>query len=330
MKRCLYFILAVNLFHLLYASSFVDAYTPKEIYQKAGQGVVLILATDDGKKGSGGTGSIITANGLILTNAHVVINEDANRPKRRIDVFLKPERVTGNMNKDLTKRFDARVIAYDSQLDLAVLKIESAPSSLNVVQFGDPQQVSIGDQVTAIGHPETGGLWTLTTGSISAEIENFNSINGKDVFQTEASFNRGNSGGPLLDQHGYMIGINTSISRRSADGLAITAINFSVKSSVAKKWLSGKNIPVSYANKPSTKADMPASGTEKEITDKQDDATGRKEEKKKEKDIPKAQKEQKEPEVLTEKNPFNMDKLILDQMKDMEDFMDEMRQKFRK
>ena len=128
-----------------------------------------------------------------------------------------------------------------------------------------------------------------------------------------------------------MVGINTSISRRSADGLAITAINFSIKSSVAKRWLSGKNIPVSYANKPSGKTDMPASGTDKEITDKQDDAKGRKkekkDEKKKEKNIP---KEQKESEPLTEKNPFNMDKLILDQMKDMEDLMDEMRQKFRK
>jgi serine protease Do len=324
MKKHFIFTIAVNIILLLHIIASVDAYTPKEIYQKTGQGVVLILATDDGEKGSGGTGSIIAANGLILTNAHVVVNEDAGRPKRRIDVFLKPKRVTGNMNKDLTKRFDARVIAYDSRLDLAVLKIEAASSSLNVVQFGDPQQVSIGDQVTAIGHPETGGLWTLTTGSISAEIENFNSVNGKDVFQTEASFNRGNSGGPLLDQHGYMIGINTSISRRSADGLAITAINFSIKSSVAKKWLSGKNIPVSYANKPSPKTDMPAAGTEKEITNKQDDAADRKEEKKKEKDIVK------EPEILTEKNPYNMDKLILDQMKDMEDFMDEMRQKFRK
>lgn len=327
MKKHFIFTIAVNIILLLHIIASVDAYTPKEIYQKAGQGVVLILATDDGKKGSGGTGSIISANGLILTNAHVVINEDANRPKRRIDVYLKPERVTGNMNKDLTKRFEAKVVAYDSQLDLAVLKIDAASSLLSVVQFGDPQQVSIGDQVTAIGHPETGGLWTLTTGSISAEIENFNNINGKDVFQTEASFNRGNSGGPLLDQYGHMIGINTSISRRSADGLAITAINFSIKSSVAKKWLSGKNIPVSYANKPSGKADMPASGTDKEITDKQDDAKGRKEEKKEEKVIP---KEQKEPEPLTEKNPFNMDKLILDQMKDMENFMDEMRQKFRK
>lgn len=322
MKKLFYVILVFNIL-LLSAISPVFAFTPKEIYQQAAPGVVLILATDDGKKGSGGTGSVITNDGLILTNAHVVINEDSNRPKRRIDIYLKPERVTGNMNKDLTKRFDAKVVAYDSQLDLAILKIEKGHSTLKVIELGDPQGISIGESVVAIGHPETGGLWTLTTGSISAEIENFNGVNGKDVFQTEASFNRGNSGGPLLDQRGHMIGINTSISRRSADGLAITAINFSVKSSVAKKWLSNKGIPVAHSNKPS-KIDMPASESEKEITNKQDNAAGHKEEKKKEKEIPK------KPEILTEKKPFNMDNLILDQMKDMEDFMDEMRQKFKK
>ena len=322
MKRQFYVMLVFNIL-LLSIILPVFAFTPKEIYQQAAPGVVLILATDDGKKGSGGTGSVITNDGLILTNAHVVINEDSNRPKRRIDIYLKPERVTGNMNKDLTRRFDAKVIAYDSQLDLAILKIEKGHSALKVIELGDPQGISIGESVVAIGHPETGGLWTLTTGSISAEIENFNGVNGKDVFQTEASFNRGNSGGPLLDHRGHMIGINTSISRRSADGLAITAINFSVKSSVAKRWLANKGIQVSHSNKPA-KIDMSASGSEKEITNKQDDAAGYKEKKKKEKDVPK------EPEILTEKIPFNMDRLILDQMKDMEDFMDEMRQKFKK
>src|SRR4030067_742337 len=282
-----YSLLIFNILILLPLFSPVIAYTPKELYQQAGPGVVLILSTDDGKKGSGGTGSGITSDGMIRKNGNVVINEDANRPKRRIDIYLKPERVTGSMNKDLTRRFDARVIAYDSQLDLAVLKIEKGPSALKVIELGDPQGISIGESVVAIGHPETGGLWTLTTGSISAEIENFNGINGKDVFQTEASFNRGNSGGPLLDQRGYMIGINTSISRRSADGLAITAINFSIKSSVAKRWLANKGISVSYANKPAAKTDMPAAGIKKEITENQDDSAGREEEKKKEKAAPK-------------------------------------------
>jgi serine protease Do len=89
----------------------------------------------------------------------------------------------------------------------------------------------------AIGHPEQGGLWTLTTGTISAEFENFNATQGKSVFQTETGLNRGNSGGPLLDTDGRMIGVNTAIARVAPDGLPITSISFSLKSNVAKRWM---------------------------------------------------------------------------------------------
>jgi serine protease Do len=91
--------------------------------------------------------------------------------------------------------------------------------------------------VVAIGHPEQGGLWTLTTGVISAEVDNFNGVKGKHVFQTETGLNRGNSGGPLLDGGGQMIGVNTAIARVASDGLPITSISFSLKSSVAAQWL---------------------------------------------------------------------------------------------
>ena len=103
--------------------------------------------------------------------------------------------------------------------------------------IGNPDSVSVGDPVVAIGHPEQGGLWTLTTGTISTQIQNFDRIKGKNVFQTEASFNRGNSGGPLIDQSGNMVGINTMIARKAKDGMAITAVNFSLKSQVAMDWL---------------------------------------------------------------------------------------------
>jgi serine protease Do len=106
--------------------------------------------------------------------------------------------------------------------------------------------------VVAIGHPETAGLWTMTTGIVSSVVKDFQGVKGKDIFQTEASINRGNSGGPLLNQFGQMVGINTSISRRAADGLAITGINFSLKSSVPVQWLQRKDlVAVSYA-KPGT------------------------------------------------------------------------------
>ncbi len=226
------------------------AMAPKDVYKKAGPAVVLILGSDDGKQGSGGTGSIITAEGKVLTNAHVVLNERHN-PFKILYVFLKPPKITGDNSKDLANRYKARVLSYSvpDELDLALLQIESPPPNLPTIAFGDPEKVEIGDEAVAIGHPEQGGLWTLTTGTISTVIANFNRVQGKDVFQTEASVNRGNSGGPLLDRDGNMVGINTMIARQGAGGVAITGVNFSLKSSVAVKWLAGVGMGLAYAPK---------------------------------------------------------------------------------
>jgi serine protease Do len=131
----------------------------------------------------------------------------------------------------------AKVVAYSQPLDLALLKLDSVTESLPVITVSESGQVRIGDRVVAIGHPEQGGLWTLTTGVISAEVDNFNGVKGKHVFQTETGLNRGNSGGPLLDGEGRMIGVNTAIARVASDGLPITSISFSLKSSVAAQWL---------------------------------------------------------------------------------------------
>jgi serine protease Do len=133
-------------------------------------------------------------------------------------------------------------MAYSTPLDLALLKVESPSVPLPVVSFSEATQGRIGDRVVAIGHPEQGGLWTLTTGVISAEVDNFNGVKGKHVFQTETGLNRGNSGGPLLDSDGHMIAVNTAIARVAPDGLPITSISFSLKSSVAAQWLRGQGL----------------------------------------------------------------------------------------
>jgi serine protease Do len=117
-----------------------------------------------------------------------------------------------------------------------------------VLELDDSDRIEIGDRVVAIGHPEQGGLWTLTTGTISAQFENFEATKGKSVFQTETGLNRGNSGGPLLDTYGRMVGINTAIARLSPDGLPITSISFSLKSNVAKRWLHDQG--VSFRERP--------------------------------------------------------------------------------
>ena len=212
--------------------------SPRDIYEQTSPAVVMVMGhSDSGKSGSGGTGSIIQADGLVLTNAHVVIEERTRQPYPRLSVFLKPSRVTGDSRTDLSRMLRARVVAYSTPLDLALLKLESPPAPLPVVSFSESTQGRIGDRVVAIGHPEQGGLWTLTTGVISAEVDNFNGVKGKDVFQTETGLNRGNSGGPLLDSEGRMIAVNTAIARVAADGLPITSISFSLKSNVATQWL---------------------------------------------------------------------------------------------
>jgi serine protease Do len=220
--------------------------SPREIYEQVSPAVVMVMGyADSGRKGSGGTGSIIHPNGLVLTNAHVVIEEQTGKPFTRLSVFLKPARVTGESKRDLSRMVRAKVVAYSQPLDLALLKLDGITDALSVADVGGAGQARIGDRVVAIGHPEQGGLWTLTTGVISAEVDNFNGVKGKHVFQTETGLNRGNSGGPLLDGEGRMIGVNTAIARVASDGLPITSISFSLKSSVAAQWVREQGVEVS-------------------------------------------------------------------------------------
>ena len=217
--------------------------SPREIYEQTSPAVVMVMGhPESGKSGSGGTGSIIQADGLVLTNAHVVIEEKTGKPYPRLSVFLKPSRVTGDTKVDLSRMAKARVLAYSSPLDLALLKLEGVRGPFPVIDLSDSERTRIGDRVIAIGHPEQGGLWTLTTGVISAEVDNFNGVKGKHVFQTETGLNRGNSGGPLVDSEGRMVGVNTAIARVAPDGLPITSISFSLKSTVARQWLSEQGV----------------------------------------------------------------------------------------
>ena len=217
--------------------------TPREIYEGRSPAVVMIIGySHSGQQGSGGTGSIIQQDGLILTNAHVVIEEHTGKPYPRLTIYLKPDRVTGDRKVDLSRSGKARVVAFSQPLDLALLKLDGPPGPFPVLELDDSDKAEIGDRVVAIGHPEQGGLWTLTTGTISAEFENFNDTKSKSVFQTETGLNRGNSGGPLLDTDGRMIGVNTAIARVAPDGLPITSISFSLKSNVAKQWLRDQGV----------------------------------------------------------------------------------------
>ncbi len=301
--------------------------TPREIYEKASPAVVMVMGHPaGGARGSGGTGSVVQANGLVLTNAHVVIDERTGHPFPRINVYLKPSRVTGDPSKDLAKGYRARVLSHSQPLDLALLKLDGAPDGLTVVELSESDRTQIGDRVVAIGHPEQGGLWTLTTGVISAEFENFNGVPGKHVFQTETGLNRGNSGGPLLDGQGRMVGVNTAIARVAPDGLPITSISFSLKSSVAKKWLRDQGVaaaPAAASTPAPATSQTPAAGASPALPPPVPVAPSQ---------APRAPSPPPaQAQALPPARPYNLDKLLSDRSKaeaDLEEMMKEMRGKF--
>lgn len=302
MKKLLFTVLALGLF---IGPSHAEGFPAVEVYENTSKAVVLITARNKGESSMVGAGSVITP-GVIVTNAHVVVDRDSNRPYQVIRVFIKPDEVTGNLKKDLIHRHKAKVTAFDAKLDLAVLEVQGLPPDTGTIELADSDDIRTGEEVVAIGHPERGGVWTLTYGRISGQISDQSGIKGKDVFQTDTSINRGNSGGPLLDRRGYMVGINTNIARRGAGGLTITGVNFAVKSSVVKGWLDGQRVNVAYGKDALQAAKGPG------------EAKGPRE------------ASMKSDEILTPKRPYDYDTLWAEVEKEMEDLMEEMKGKIRK
>jgi serine protease Do len=159
-----------------------------------------------------GSGFIIDPSGLIVTNNHVI--EDAVS----INVILSDNR-----------SFTAKLIGRDKKTDLALLKIETE-EDLPFVQWGDSDTAKVGNWVLAIGNP-FGLVNTVTAGIISARGRDISAGPFDDFIQTDASINRGNSGGPLFNLDGEVIGINTAIFSPTGGSVGI---GFSVPSSLAK------------------------------------------------------------------------------------------------
>ena len=159
-----------------------------------------------------GSGFIIDKNGIVITNNHVIQGAE--------DIF-----VTVNGEKE----YQAEIIGADPLSDIAVLKIKSKEIFLPV-KFGNSDKARVGDWVIAIGNPfGLGG--TVTAGIISARNRSIGLSRYEDYIQTDASINSGNSGGPLFDMNGDVIGINTAILGQSGS----IGIGFSIPSNSAKK-----------------------------------------------------------------------------------------------
>ncbi|PPR16170.1 MAG: Periplasmic pH-dependent serine endoprotease DegQ [Alphaproteobacteria bacterium MarineAlpha9_Bin3] len=159
-----------------------------------------------------GSGFIIDSSGLIVTNNHVI--EDAIS----INVILTDNR-----------SFKAKLVGKDKKTDLALLKID-VENSLPTVEWGDSDTAKVGNWVLAIGNP-FGLVNTVTAGIISARGRDISAGPFDDFIQTDASINRGNSGGPLFNLNGEVVGINTAIFSPSGGSVGI---GFSVPSNLAK------------------------------------------------------------------------------------------------
>lgn len=214
-----------------------SGFDPASLYQADSPGVVVILALNKNGNGELGSGIIINQEGQILTNAHVLTDKTSGALYPVINVYFRPDTVTGDYRQDLTNPLQATIGVVDHDLDLAVLNVGRLPADSAVLSLGRSRRIVPGTSVVAIGHPEQGGLWTLTKGIVSARIDNANGVPGKNMFQTDASINRGNSGGPLIDAGGAVIGVNTEMARKGQGGLTITSVNFAIRSDVARKWL---------------------------------------------------------------------------------------------
>ncbi len=157
-----------------------------------------------------GSGFIIKKNGIVITNNHVIANAE--------DIIVRVN----------NKEYEAKVIGEDPYSDIAVLKIETS-DSFKIVEFGNSDKARVGDWVVAIGNPfGLGG--TVTSGIISARNRDINLTRYDDFIQTDASINQGNSGGPLFNMNGDVIGINTAIISPSG---ASSGIGFAIPANYA-------------------------------------------------------------------------------------------------
>ncbi len=203
-----------------------------EIYRRSGPGVVQITSTSDGQASSDpfgnvvpgqsqsalGSGFVIDKEGHIVTNYHVV------QGASQIEVSFS--------NQDTV---DARVVGTDPSTDLALLKVDVDAQALTPLALADSDDVEVGDPVVAIGNP-FGLERTVTSGIVSAlqrEVRAPNNFTLDHVIQTDAPINSGNSGGPLIDTAGRVIGVNSQIETGSGGGGNV-GIGFAVPSNTVK------------------------------------------------------------------------------------------------
>jgi len=212
------------------AATSTKGLTAREVYDRSKGSVVFVTSQISGQSSSPfgnqqsgtatGTGFVISKDGYIATNAHVV--DDASSVKVKI----------GDGST-----ISATVIGHDDSTDVALLKVDNGGKDLTPLTLGDSDSVNVGDPTYAIGNP-FGLSRTLTTGVVSAlqrQIEAPDGFSINNVIQTDAALNPGNSGGPLFDATGKVIGINSQIETASGSSSSgNTGIGFAVPINTVK------------------------------------------------------------------------------------------------
>ena len=195
-------------------------FDPREIYDRLAPGVVTVISLFGGdedtplsdQNGGLGSGFVLDGDGYIATNTHVVTNGQSLDRARQVYVDF----ADGN-------RVPARIAGVDPNADVALLKIDPKGLSLTPLELGQEEGLQVGDPVAAIGSP-FGEEQSLSIGVISALDRNIQSLTDfgiGDAIQTDAAINRGNSGGPLLDAEGRVIGINAQIRTETGEGAGV-------------------------------------------------------------------------------------------------------------
>ncbi|HEU4975389.1 MAG TPA: trypsin-like peptidase domain-containing protein [Baekduia sp.] len=198
------------------------------VYRREAPGVVTILAGGFGSGESGlGSGFVVGDDGRIATNAHVVTTGQGRAIREAGEVYVRF--ADGNEVR-------ADIVGYDPFADVALLTVDPEGLDLRPLPFGDVGAVDVGAPVAAIGSP-FGEEQSLSVGVISAKDRDIESLTGFQIsgaLQTDAAINSGNSGGPLLDGDGRVLGINSQIRTTSGAG---SGVGFAVPANVVRRSL---------------------------------------------------------------------------------------------
>jgi S1-C subfamily serine protease len=211
-----------------------NEFDPAEIYRRRSPGVVTIYsifdeqpASADDQHAAQGSGFVVSPEGYLLTSSHVISTAGENQPTRiarRVYVAFRDN-----------DRVDAEVVGVDLNDDVGVLKLDPDDHALTPVPLGDSSRVVVGEPVAAIGSP-FGNTDSLAVGVVSSNSRSIpsltSSFNVVDAIQTDAPITHGNSGGPLLDSQGRVIGINAQIRSESGDS---EGVGFAIPINAAKR-----------------------------------------------------------------------------------------------